>query len=79
MANQGYMIVRITNPANPRPFIAWMDDDRTIAQDMASWLRHGETMEILEYVPGIDPRADVNLIPQLNLWRDHLKEQDDGL
>lgn len=30
----GYMIVRITNPANPRPFIAWMDDDRTIAQDI---------------------------------------------
>jgi len=79
MTNQGYMIVRITNPANTRPFIAWMDDDRTIARDMASWLRHGETMEILEYVPNIDPRTDVNLIPQLNLWRDHLKGQDDGL
>ena len=74
MSNCGYMIVRITNPANTRPFIAWLDDDRPIAQDMASWLHNGETMEILEYVPDIDPRTDINLIPQLNLWRDHLKE-----
>lgn len=79
MTNQGYIIVRITNPAATRPFIAWLDDDRPIARDMASWLHHGETMEILEYVPGIDPRDDINLIPQLNLWRDHLKEKADGL
>ena len=79
MANQGYMIVRVTNAANPRPYLGWMEADTPIAQGMSRWLMRGETMEILEYVPGIDPRADVNLIPQLNLWRDHLKEQDDGL
>lgn len=74
----GYMIVRITNPANPanmRPFIAWTEADRPIAQDMSKWLMHGQTMEILEYVPNIDPRADINLIPQLNLWRDHLNTE----
>lgn len=71
----GYMIVRITNPADMQPFIAWTEADRPIAQDMSRWLERGRTMEILEYVPDIDPRADINLIPQLNLWHDHLNTE----
>lgn len=73
----GYLIVRRT--VGSTRYLGWMHDDTPITQHMSRWLMRGETMEILEYVPNIDPRADINLIPQLNLWRDHLKEQDDGL
>jgi hypothetical protein len=53
------------------------DDETLIAEPMREWIIAGETMEILEYVPSTDVRRS-HLIPQLNLWRDHLKEQDDG-
>ena len=73
----GYMIVRISNHANTRPFVAWTPDDTPIAEKMTAWLTVGETVEILDYQPDRDPRNDPFLIPDLNLWRDHLKEQDD--
>lgn len=74
----GYMIVRVTNKASARPYIAWVDDDTPIAGAMRVWLTVGETMEILDYQPHQPPHSP-HLIPDLNLWRDHLeKEQDDG-
>lgn len=74
----GYMIIRVTS--GDTRYIGWAEDSTTIAYEMANWLTRGQTMEILEYVPDIDPRTDANLIPQLNLWRDHLnEEQTNGL
>lgn len=76
MANEGYMIVRINSPASTRPFIVWVAGDAPIAQGMARWLERGVTMEILEYVPNVSVHNAINFIPQLNLWGDLLKEQD---
>lgn len=73
----GYMIVRVTNKASARPYIAWVDDYSSIAGAMRVWLTVGETMEILDYQPHHPPHCP-SLIPDLNLWRDHLeKEQND--
>ena len=77
----GYMIVRISNHANTRPFVAWTPDDTPIAEKMTAWLAVGETVEILDYQPHQPHQLPQYpfIIPNLNLWRDHLeKEQDDG-
>lgn len=74
----GYMIVRVTNKISARPYIAWVDvEETTIAEPMRNWITKGETIEILDYQPRRHPRNDPFLIPDLNLWRDHLKEQAD--
>lgn len=74
----GYMIVCVTS--GDTRYIGWAEDSTTIAYEMANWLTRGQTMEILDYQPNRDPRTDPLLIPELNLWRDHLvEEQTNGL
>lgn len=67
----GYLIIRTTY--KNINYISWTEDTNPISRELSEWLTGGVTNEILEYVPNIDPRTDPALIPQLNLWRDHLK------
>lgn len=72
----GYLIIRRTHKDSS--YIGWMEDTDPIAGEMVAWAGFGHSTEILEYVPDRDGRTDPSLIPQLNLWRDHLKGQADG-
>jgi hypothetical protein len=70
----GYLIVRRAQKGTS--YIAWMEDGNTLADSMVRWIGKGITTEILEYVPNADPRTDPNLIPQLILWGDHIKQME---
>jgi hypothetical protein len=48
----GYIIVSRLTPQGDRRYVAWMEDNQPIMQEMARWLDTGECLEILDYVPG---------------------------
>mgnify|MGYP007049638137 CR=1 FL=1 len=73
----GYLIIQRTY--KNVSYIVWMEDNHPIFREMGAWAGYGDTMEILEYVPDRDPHTDPLLIPQLNMWDDHLRGQANGI
>jgi hypothetical protein len=75
----GYLIIQRTYNNGDGSYILWIEDNYPIFREMSAWLNHGDTTEILEYVPDRHPHTDPLLIPQLNLWDDHLRGQANGI
>lgn len=50
--------------------VAWMDaNDNTIHEAFGNYLRSGETCEVLEYMPNLDPSQNVTVSDRVCHWR----------
>lgn len=52
----GYIIMSRLSAQGDRSYVAWVDDDQPIMEEMARWMRTGECFEILDYVQNEDRR-----------------------